>query len=152
MNPLQGSKFLNILPPAAKADAASFDCTAIDRAEFDYLTIIFQLGDTDIAMTALKVQESDDSGMSGAADITGTRIGTDADCYGTTTVLPTASNDNKLVVFELDLRGRKRYIDLIATAGDGSTGTYASAVAILSRAKVSPINETESGTLWRMRA
>ena len=151
MNPLQDSKFVNVIRPAAIVDAADFTTQTIDTAGARYATIIFNLGASDIAMGALKVQESDDSGMSGAVDITGTRIGTDADAYGTTSVLPTAGNDNLVVVFDIDLRGRKRYLDLVATAGDGSAGTFASAVCVLSRLEVSANDETSSNTLWRMR-
>ena len=152
MNAFQHTKFLNITPPAAIVDNAAFGTTTVDTAGFAYLTIIVSLGAIDIVPTTLKVQESDDSGMSGAADITGTRIGTDADAFGTTSVLPIATTDaDKIVVFELDLRGRKRYIDLAFTGGNGSAGTYASVLGILSRAEVSPNSETTRGTLWNMR-
>lgn len=151
MNELQHVKYFPVTQPAAITDAASFATATIDTIGFDFLTIIFMLGETDIAMTVLKVQESDASNMASAADIVGTRIGTDADFVGTTTVLPSATDDNKLVVFQLNLQGRKRYLDLVATIGDGSAGGFAAAVAILSRAESSPTTEAEAGTLWLMR-
>lgn len=77
-------------------------------------------------MTALKVQESDDSGMSGAADITGLVYGASG-----AAALPTASDDNKIFGFFVNLAGRKRYLDVVATAGDGAAGTFATCYAVL---------------------
>ena len=145
MNPAQHDKFVSITPPAAIVDNASYTTATIDTAGFAYLRVLVYLGATDIAMTALKLQESDDSGMSGAADITGLVYGTSASIAGTTSALPTATDDNKCFAFEVDLRGRKRYIDLVATAGDGSTGTFLTAFALLSRAGDVGVSASERG-------
>ena len=126
MNALQNVKVVNVTPPAAIVDAASFSTTAIDTAGFGKLAVYFSLGATDIAMTALKLQESDDSGMSGAADITGCVYGASG-----APALPTATDDNKVFGFFVNLAGRERYIDVVATAGDGSAGTYGSCIAVL---------------------
>lgn len=126
MNALQNVKVVNVTPPAAIVDNASFSTTAIDTAGFGKLAVYFSLGATDIAMTALKLQESDDSGMSGAADITGCVYGASG-----APALPTANDDNKIFGFFVNLAGRERYIDVVATAGDGSTGTYGSCIAVL---------------------
>lgn len=139
MNILQQTKVVNVTPPAAIVDAASFATTAIDTAGFGKLAVYFSLGATDIAMTALKLQESDDSGMSGAADITGCVYGASG-----APALPSATDDNKVFGFFVNLAGRKRYIDVVATAGDGSTGTYGACVAVLYNGE--PINDaTERG-------
>jgi hypothetical protein len=121
-------------------DNASFATTTIDTLGFNKVAIYFQLGATDIAMTALKVQESDDSGMSGAADITGA-------VYGATgaPALPTATDDNKIFGFFIDLKGRKRYLDVVATAGDGSTGTFGACIAELYNGNVTSDDATERG-------
>jgi hypothetical protein len=126
MNALQNVKVVNVTPPAAIVDNASFTTNTIDTAGFGKLAVYFSLGATDIAMAALKLQESDDSGMSGAADITGC-------VYGATgaPALPTATDDNKVFGFFVNLAGRDRYIDVVATAGDGSTGTFGSCIAVL---------------------
>ena len=132
MNQAQNLKVVNYCPPTAIKDNASFTTNAIDTAGFGKLAIYFTLGATDIAMTALKVQESNDSGMSGAEDITGLVYGTSANPEtGTTSALPTADDDNKVFAFFINLSGRKRYIDVVATAGDGSAGTFGSGVAFL---------------------
>lgn len=129
MNPAQSFKVISVTPPAEIVDNASYTTAEIDTAGFDALVILVYLGATDIAMSALKVTESDASG-SGHADITGLVYGTSTDIAGATSALPTADDDNKVFGFELDLRGRKRYIDVTATAGNGAAGTYATIVAL----------------------
>ncbi len=129
MNALQSYKIISVTPPAAKADGTSFTTAEIDTKGYDSLAIIVYLGDTDIAMAALKVTESDTS-ASNHEDITGLVYGTSEDISGATSALPSADDDNKFFAFEIDLRGRKRYIDVTATAGNGSTGTYATIFAL----------------------
>lgn len=132
MHTTQNLKFVTITPPGAIVDDASYTTTAIDTMGFGNLTVVVQLGATDIAMTALKLQESDASNMGSATDITGCVYGTSTDPdSGTTSALPTDGNDNGRFVFHVPLAGRKRYIDLVATAGDGSAGTYLTAIGIL---------------------
>jgi hypothetical protein len=140
MNNLQNVKVVNVTPPAAIVDNASFATTTIDTLGFNKVAIYFSLGATDIAMTALKVQESDDSGMSGAADITGA-------VYGATgaPALPTATDDNKIFGFFIDLKGRKRYLDVVATAGDGSAGTFGACIAELYNGNATSDDATERG-------
>jgi hypothetical protein len=126
MNSLQNVKFVNVCHPAAIVDNADFVTNAIDTAGFGKLAVIFSLGATDIAMAALKLQQSDDSGMSAAADITGTVFG----AVGAP-ALPSATDDNKMYAFHVSLQGKRRWIDLVATAGNGSLGTFGSAIAVL---------------------
>lgn len=145
LNPIQDVKKVNVTPPAAIVDNASFATTTIDTLGYNYLEVIFQLGASDIAMTALKLQESDSSDMSGAADITGMVYGTSTNIAGSTSALPSDTDDNKVYAFQLPLAGRKRYIDLVATAGNGSTGTYGSALALLSKATNAPRTAAECG-------
>ena len=124
MNALQNVKVVNVTPPAAIKDAASFSTTSIDTAGYGKLAVYFSLGATDIAMTALKLQESDDDSSYG--DITGCTYGASG-----SPALPTSDDDNKVFGFFVNLAGRKRYIDVVATAGDGATGTYGSCIAVL---------------------
>ena len=56
--------------------------------KYDRALFIFAVDNGATQTTLLKVQESDDSGMSGAADITGTVVGTDANDAGSTSTLP----------------------------------------------------------------
>jgi hypothetical protein len=141
----QSDKWVSVTPPAAIVDNASLTTATVDTAGYAYARFFLYLGAMDIAMTALKVQESDDSGMSGAADITGLVYGTSSGISGSASSLPSATDDNKCFVFEIDLRGRKRYLDLVATCGDGTAGTYATAFCLLSRASDAPVTAAERG-------
>jgi hypothetical protein len=124
MNALQNVKVVNVTPPAAIKDAASFATTSIDTAGYGKLAVYFSLGATDIAMTALKLQEADDDSSYG--DITGCVYGASG-----APALPTADDDNKVFGFFVNLAGRKRYIDVVATAGDGAAGTFGTCIAVL---------------------
>ena len=140
MNELRNVKYVSVTPPGAILDDASATTAEIDTLGFSHLTIVCQVGATDIAMTALKVTESDTAG-SGHADVTGLVFGTSTDIGGAASALPSATDDNGFFVFQIDLRGRKRYIDLTATMGNGTLGGYFVAFGILSRAASSPTTE-----------
>ena len=141
----QTTKFVNVTPPAAIVDDATYTTATIDTAGFSHATIVAYIGATDIAMTALKVQEGDASNMSDAADVTGLVFGTSNNIEGSTSALPVAGDDNSFQVFEVDLRGRKRYLDVVATAGNGSAGTFCAIFAILSRAEEVPATNAARG-------
>jgi hypothetical protein len=143
MNSLQDTKLVALIRPAAIADDASFTSQVVDTLGYDYATCIFQLGASDIAVAALYMQESDDN--SNYTNITGTIFGTSTNTDGSTSGLPTATDDNKFEVVEIDLRGRKRYLQCVATAGNGSTGTYLSALVVLSRGEIGPVSATDRG-------
>jgi len=130
-------KIVPVIYPGAIVDDASWTCQEVDTFGFNFCKFVFQLGATDIAMVALKLQESDTSG-SGFTDVTGTNFATDG-------TLPSATNDNKLFAICVNLTGRKRYLKPVATGGNGSTGTYLSAFAVLSGAHQSPNSATERG-------
>lgn len=151
MSKLHDAKFVQVIAPAAITDNASYTTAEVDTLGYNYATFIFNLGASDIAMTALKIQESDTSG-SGMADIAGTVLGTATDIDGSTTALPSATDDNKFIVIQLDLRGRKRYLDMVATAGDGDTGTFAACSCVLTRADVAPESVSDAGCDTLIRA
>lgn len=131
----QSQKIVPITPPGAIVDNAAITTTEIDTLGFDYCDIYVFLGALDIAVAALKISQSDVAG-SGHADITG------GDYTG---AFPSATDDNKIYAFHVNLLGKKRYLDLVLTGGDGSTGTYATAFAVLSRAKEHPNTAAERG-------
>lgn len=143
-NDFKNCKLVTITPPAAIVNNGSYTTAEIDTKGFRHMRIIAHLGATDIAMTALKATESDTSG-SGHADITGAVFGTSTDIAGSTSALPSATDDNKFFVIDLDLRGRKRYIDVTATAGNGSTGTYLAIWAELYKGEATPVSLTNMG-------
>lgn len=146
MNPAMKSKLVVITPPAAIVNNGSYTTASVDTKGYDYLKVTVLLGASDIAMSALKLQESNDDGsVDSYADITGAVFGTSTNMAGSTSALPSSSDDNKFFVFLVDLRGRERYIDLVATAGNGSTGTYLSAWAELYKAEALPSSTAELG-------
>jgi len=144
MNPIQQIKYVSMTPPAAIIDNASATVAEVDTIGWDYMTIVCQVGATDIAMSALKVTESDTSG-SGHADVTGLVFGTSTDIDGDTSALPTATDDNGFFVFQIDLRNRKRYIDMTATVGDGTAGAYLAIFGMLSRGDTGPTTVSGMG-------
>jgi len=148
--PAQNCKYVSVTPPAAIVDDASYTTAEIDTNGFDYAKIIVYLGATDIAMTALAVTESDTT-ASGHANVTGLVYGTSTDIDGNTSALPSATDDNKFFVFEIDMRGRKRFLDVTATAGDGTTGTFATILCELSRADETPVTASDGGAAAILR-
>lgn len=137
----QNVKYQNIIPPAAIIDNTSATVLSyIDTSGFNHLTMIFQLGATDIATVAMKVQHCATSGGS-YADISGAAAsGTTGDGR-----LPTATDDNGLFMMSIPLTGVNRYVKPVYTGGDGAAGTYLSCLAILSKAEQPPYDATTRG-------
>ena len=135
-------KVVIVTSPGAIVDNASPTTNEIDTLGYDHLRILTILGATDIAMAALKLTESDVSG-SDHADISGANFATASNSQGV--VLPSANADDTVQAFNVNLLGRKRYIDVVATGGDGTTGAYITIIALLSRADEAPNNATERG-------
>lgn len=150
-----GKKLVQTVIPAAAVNNGSVTCQVIDCYGFDYLEVSIQLGATDIALSALKLQESDAkasaTALTGGADITGTVFGTDANDTGSTSTLPSATDDNKVFKFEIDLRGRKRYVLPVITVGNGTTGAFVAALAELSRGSQVPTSAADKNAAQLMR-
>lgn len=146
MIPMQNVKFVSVTPPVAIVDDASWTTTEIDTLGWDYCTICVYLGATDIAVAALTLTESETAG-SGHANVTAGIWGTANNHAGSSSTLPSATDDNKMFLYEIDLRDRMRYLDLTFTAGDGSAGTFAVAIAVLSRGNMGPTTVAERGDI-----
>lgn len=130
-------KYVGITPPAAKVDNAAFTTAAVDTAGWDHLTILCYYGDIDVNVASASIRMSDASNMGSPTTL---KTG------GTDFALATAANsDNKLHAFDIDLRGKQRYIDFEITGGDGTTGTYLTIVAILSRGREFPDTAADRG-------
>lgn len=143
---IENYKMVSVTPPAAIVDNASFTTAEVDTLGFDRARICVYLGATDIAMTALHVTESDTS-ASGHVEIDATDFtdATQTDIEGNALALPSATDDNKFVVIDINLQGRKRYLDVVATAGDGSAGTFAAIWCELFRGEVMPTTNAGHG-------
>lgn len=138
------AKWFQLVPPQAIVDDASWSPNEIDTLGFKYLEVIVSIGALDIAMTVLKLQDSDAAGGS-FTDITGLVFGTSINDTGSASSLPSATDDDELFVFNVSLLGLERFIDLVATIGNGSTGGYLSAIARLSRGETAPNAAAEFG-------
>lgn len=133
----ENQKVVALTPPAAIVDNAAFTTASVDTKGFARLDIYVLFGAMDIGMAALKVQTSDTD--SAYADLAG------ADFSVLPATLPSATSDNTLFHVGIDLRGKKRFFDLVATGGDGAAGTYMTAWAVLSRADEAPITPAGRG-------
>lgn len=140
----QAVKVVPVTNPVAIKDNVAWVTTEVDTLGFEYAVFYVMLGASDIAMAVFKLQESDTSG-SGMADVTGAIFGTSNNTGGSTSTLPSATDDDLIFAIEVDLKARKRYLDLSITAGDGALGTYAAAWCMLSRAKQVPNTAAERG-------
>ena len=143
MHNAQTGKYVAAIPPAAILDDASATTVEIDTKDARYAEIVVSLGATDIAMAALKVQQSDTSGGS-FTDLTGADFSSGTDIDGAALALPSATDDNQVCVFQINLDATKRYLRVGATAGNGTAGTFVSAVCRLSENRSSPETSTEA--------
>lgn len=125
----QNCKIVSITPPAAIVDNAAFTTASVDTKGWDGALVCCYFGAMDIAMAALKLQHSDDD--SSYADVTGGD-------FSTAGTLPSASADNTFVGWAVNLQGKRRYLDVVATGGDGSAGTYMTAFVVLFRGATAP--------------
>jgi hypothetical protein len=132
-------KTVAVTNPGAIVDNAAFTTATIDTRGYAFLTVIVILGALDVALAALKLRESNASDMSGAVDVVG------ADFSVAPATLPAATDDNNLFAIQVTLKGRKRYVDLTMTGGDGAAGTYATVIAQLSQAAESPASASDRG-------
>ena len=142
----QHGKFVMITATAAKVDNTSVVTAELDTRGYSYVQIWAVMGDVTAALTALAVTESDASG-SGHANITGAVFGTSANSTGSTSTLPSATDDNTAVCVDIDMRGRKRYLDVTATVGtaSGADGNFIVIFAKLWRADETPDTAAERG-------
>jgi hypothetical protein len=135
MQPFESMKPVNAIPPGVIKDNAAFVSNVIDTAmpgNAQALVFVVSLGTIDADMAALKVMQSDtktnDTTLGGTpeevVDITDT-------------ITPGVGDDNGQIVVIIPLAGpRKRYVQIQATAGNGSAGTYLTAQAFFTNVGV----------------
>lgn len=124
MESLQGvKKGICVLPQVL--DAATATSYVIDTAGLDYVSVDVIIGATDIALTELKIQESDaitnSTTLTSGTDVAGLVYGANG------STLPSATDDNKIFSFEINTQARKRYLQVVVTAGNGTVGAAVSA-------------------------
>lgn len=121
------------LSPVSVADNTAQVAQIIDRQGFDSLLYVIALGsiaDADVTFTAL-LEESDDSGMSGANAVA------DADLLGTE-LLAGFQFDDDNEPRKLGYVGSKRYTRLTITPANNASAALLSAVAVLGHASLKP--------------
>lgn len=135
-----------ISPVSINAAAATSNVT--DTLGYRYLVYEVAFGSIGASATVLKVQESDaktsGTALNGGVDVTGAVVGTSTNDDGAASALPVATTDNnKTWRFEIDLKGRKRYLQVQVTAGAGAT--LVCALARLGRAEEVPTKAAKKG-------
>lgn len=116
----------------------------IDCLGYDHLTLSVKCGTADVVSnkpTVLKLQEAETTDASNLANISGFVGGTDFTIPNAVTAA-TAAVQN-VYQFNVDLRGRKRYIGLSLSP---ATTQLVKAVAILGRAEQAPITAAKAGS------
>lgn len=125
---LTTTKFFNAIPPAVIKDNAAYTSYVLDKQTFlptgaKGVLFVASLGATDIAPAVFKVQQA-------AAASDTTTLTTPSDVKDVTTK-PAATDDNGLFGIYVPIsKWTQRYLQLAATAGNGTNGTYLSAIAI----------------------
>jgi len=144
MNPAQEIRLVQITPPQILVNGAGWVCAELDTLGYDYCTLVVQLGTIGADMAALSVTESNDAGQNHVA-IPAATLG-NALCLnidGDASAIPVNADDDTFQVFQFDLQHRRRYLQLVATAG--AANSYMSAFAILTRAKTKPVTMADMG-------
>jgi len=142
MNSLQNLKHFNIIPAQNVTTSATIASNTVDTKGYDDLQIVFTRVTSAAAdaMTSFAIQSADEDAASAFAAVTGYVSGTD---YTLASIVGGANTAAaKPSVFNIDLRGKKRYFRIqlqTATAG------YIAATASLGRAEQSPITASTQG-------
>lgn len=143
--PILDARYAVAIAPGAILDDASATAVAVDTRGADFAVILVTIGATDIAAAAMSLTESATSGGSYTA-VSNSAFGTAASPSGATSVAPAADDDGQLFAWTIDVRKLNYpFLKVVFTAGDGTAGTYVSAVAILGKLEQAPRTAAELG-------
>lgn len=118
-------KYVLMCPPELKDNGALAGITYADTQGYSHLRVLIQTGIVDADTTAAPLlQDCDTSGGTYGAITDAALAAAMAD-----------GDDDELNAIDVDLTNGtiKRFVKCLVTAGDGSTGTYACILGILSR-------------------
>lgn len=118
---------------------------SVDTVGWNEAMVVFGLGATDIAVDEFNVFDSDDD--STYAEIPGLSQLTGAD--GTS---PSATEDNSLFPCYIDLKNKKRYLQVAWGFGNGTVGGYGYVLVVLAKPDVAPNTAAERGGLRELFA
>ncbi len=124
---------LRALSPVSVADTTAQVCQIIDRQGYQSLEYVISTGsiaDADATFTVL-LEESDDSGMSGANAVA------DADLLGTEALAAFQFDDDN-ETRKLGYIGKKRYTRMTITPVANASAALLSVVAVLGNPSVAP--------------
>jgi len=141
---LQGLKSVCLIGPISVTAGATVTSTVIDNKGYDELQLVVTRTThaTDY-ITTFSIQQSDDTNASNFAAITGYVQGTNTSSdfvIASLTGGTNAATEKAAGVFNLDLRGKKRYFRVVLTNG-GSTA-ICGVTGTLARAEQAPITAT----------
>jgi hypothetical protein len=119
-------------------DNTAVDGASVDTAGYDRALVIVHLGATDIAC-AFELEDSADDSSFADVDVIST---------GSTIATPTATDDNEIFLWDVDLSKIRRYLRVQAAAADGTAGITAGASILLFGAGKSPV--TQQNTVNRV--
>ena len=140
---LNRAKFFNAIPPGVIKDDAAFVSNVIDKQVVvpnDAKGVLFAvlLGATDIAMAALKVMQS--SVKTNATTLGGTPV-----AVKDTAAKPGALDDNGVALIYVPMDSwTEQFLQVQATAGDGTAGTYLATLAIVDEPGVVDVSDLTS--------
>lgn len=149
-------KFVAITPPAADATGATPTTASLDTKGWDYVTIVAHFGvvGNGAAVTTMKLTESDTD--SAYADITvgsatkasfitadATPLSDGSSCVTPTGTAGAGNCDNGFYAWQVNLKGRKRYLDVSIVCA--AVSQFITVFAILSRGAEMPNSMSERG-------
>lgn len=119
-------------------DNASFTSNVVDTKGFDYAEFIAFITFADVALTVFKIMASDTKANA-------TTLGGTPEEIINFDQKPGADDDGNVFIGGVDLVNMKvpRYIQLQATAGDGTSGVIMAAICALGGRKISGSGKTE---------
>jgi len=139
---------IHVAKTTAAIVTAQTATASIDTMGYDFMQLAVKLG-TEAAVssvpTTLKLSESDITDATGYSDIKAFVGGTATDGFSLTGSVFTATSTSANVVFNVDLRGRKRYIKIAMSpqVTDALFGVY----AVLARGEASPSTAARLGAV-----
>lgn len=138
------SKGVVAITPVSKTNGHTAAGELIDTNGFDFMTLDIILSAADVVSnvpSVLKLQEADTTDASNLADISEFKAGTG---FTLATTMGTSTAVQNLYKFDVDLRGRKRYLKALVSP---VTTQVIAGVANLHMAEQAPVSAAAAGAL-----